>query len=75
MNTLRKELNMNALKSLFAVVMTIIAVAAPMHLHGEQKLPLKPHPHLVRWMTERVERLPCWQATHVGPGFTLPNAA
>jgi glutathione S-transferase len=52
-----------------------IAVAAPMHMHREQKLPLERHPHLVKWMTERVERLPCWQATHVGPGFTLPNAA
>lgn len=57
------------------VTIADIAVAAPMHLHGEQKLPLAPHPHLVRWMTERVEPLPCWRATHVGPGFTLPDAA
>ena len=48
-----------------------IVVAAPMHLHGLQKLPLKPHTNLVRWMTERVEQLPCWEETYVGPGFKL----
>lgn len=52
-----------------------IAVAAPMHLHGEQKLPLAQHPHLTKWMVERVEKLPAWKATYVGPGFTLPDAA
>ncbi len=52
-----------------------ISVAAAMHMHGEQKLPLERHPHLVKWMTERAEQLPCWQATHVGPGITLPDAA
>jgi glutathione S-transferase len=48
-----------------------IALAAPMHLHPYQELPLSDHPHLKRWMTERVEQLPSWQATYVGPGFTL----
>lgn len=52
-----------------------IALAAPMHLHGLQKLPLDPHPNLVRWMTERVEKLPAWDNTYVGPGFTLKRAA
>jgi glutathione S-transferase len=52
-----------------------IAVAAPMHLHALQQLPLAPHPHLARWMTERVEQLPCWKATHVGEGFKLAEAA
>ena len=52
-----------------------IAVAAPMHMHGLQKLPLDPHPNLVRWMTERVEKLPAWDNTYVGPGFTLKRAA
>ncbi len=52
-----------------------IAVASPMHMHGEQKLPLDQHPHLTKWMTERVEKLPSWRNTHVGPGFTLPDAA
>ena len=48
-----------------------IALAAPMHLHAEQKLPLADHPNLRRWMTEDVEALPSWQKTWVGPGFTL----
>ena len=48
-----------------------IVLAAPMHLHAEQKLPLGDHPHLKRWMTEQVEALPCWHKTYVGPGFTL----
>ena len=52
-----------------------VAVAAPMHLHGWQKLPLDRHPHIVKWMTERIETTPWWQETHVGEGFTLPDAA
>jgi len=40
-----------------------IAVAAPMHLHPYQKLPLDAHPNLKRWMTKDVEQLPCWKAT------------
>ncbi|MGI9500388.1 MAG: glutathione S-transferase family protein [Geminicoccaceae bacterium] len=52
-----------------------VVVAAPMHLHGWQKLPLDRHPNIVKWMTERIETAPWWQATHVGEGFTLPDAA
>lgn len=52
-----------------------IAVAAPMHLHAWQQLPLDQHPQLSSWMAERVEQLPCWKATHVGEGFTLGEAA
>jgi glutathione S-transferase len=52
-----------------------IAVAAPMHLHCWQQLPLDDHPNLSRWMTERVEQLPCWRATHVGVGFKTGEAA
>ena len=48
-----------------------IAVAAPMHLHQYQRLPLAPHRNVVRWMTEGIEKLPCWERTYVGPGFTL----
>ena len=48
-----------------------IALAAPMHMHAHQQLPLADHPNLRRWMTERVEALPSWQKTYVGPGFTL----
>jgi glutathione S-transferase len=48
-----------------------IALAAPLHLHPYQKLPLSDYPHLKRWMTQRVENLPSWDKTYVGPGFTL----
>lgn len=47
-----------------------IALAAPMHLHGWQRLPLGDHPNLQRWLTERVEQLPSWHKTWVGEGFT-----
>ncbi len=52
-----------------------IAVAAPMHLHAWAKLPLDPHANLSRWMSERVEQLPAWQATHVDEGFKVGAAA
>lgn len=48
-----------------------IAVAAPLHMHGEAKIPLAKYPNLHRWMTQNVESLQCWQDTWVGPGFTL----
>lgn len=47
-----------------------IALAAPMHLHGWQQLPLAEHPVLQRWLVERVEQLPCWKKTTVYQGFT-----
>lgn len=40
-----------------------IAVAAPIHLHAAQHLPLDQHPNLKRWLTEGIEKLPCWQKT------------
>lgn len=43
-----------------------IALAAPMHLHPYQQLPLEPYPNLRAWMS-RVEALPCWQRTDVAP--------
>ena len=52
-----------------------IALAAPMHLHGWQKLPLGDHPNVGRWMTKSVEQLPCWQKTWVGEGFTTQRPA
>ncbi len=52
-----------------AVTIADIAVAAPMHLHEWAQLPLDDHPNLVRWMTEGVEQLESWKATHVGEGF------
>ena len=52
-----------------------IAVAAPMHLHFVQGLPLQDFPNLAEWMTKKVEKLPAWDQTYVGPGFTLKRAA
>jgi len=46
-----------------------IALAAPMHLHGWQRLPLEPHPNLCRWLTQDIESLPSWRKTWVGEGF------
>ncbi|HUC67614.1 MAG TPA: glutathione S-transferase family protein [Stellaceae bacterium] len=44
------------------VTIADIAVAAPMHLHKLQRLPLSEHPNLERWMAD-IEELPCWQRT------------
>ena len=52
-----------------------IALAAPMHLHGWQKLPIGDHPNLRRWLTDNVERLPSWQKTWVGENFVTKKAA
>ncbi len=52
-----------------------IALAAPLHLHTFQKVPLAPHPNLRRWMTEDVESLPCWDRSFVGENFTLERKA
>ncbi len=48
------------------VTIADIAVAAPMHLHPWQKLPLDQHPNLVSWMG-RVEALPSWKKTDPVP--------
>ena len=52
-----------------------VALAAPMHLHDWQQLPLQDHPHIRRWMTERIEPASWWASSHVGKGFTLPQTA
>jgi glutathione S-transferase len=44
------------------VTIADIAVAAPMHVHRLQRLPLSEHPNLERWMAD-IEELPCWQST------------
>jgi glutathione S-transferase len=44
------------------VTIADIAVAAPMHLHKWQRLPLDEHANLKRWMAD-VEQLSCWQKT------------
>ena len=51
-----------------------IALAAPAHLHPYQRLPLERHVNLRRWLTEGVERLPCWDRSFVGEGFTTQRS-
>ncbi|MCH9672164.1 MAG: glutathione S-transferase family protein [Gammaproteobacteria bacterium] len=43
-----------------------IAMAAPMHLHSYQKLPLGAYPNIQAWMA-RVESIPAWAKTDVAP--------
>lgn len=52
-----------------------IAVASAIHLHEWQRLPLGQHAPLARWMSEKVECLPCWKDTMVYEGFTLGKKA
>jgi glutathione S-transferase len=52
-----------------------LALAAPMHLHGWQQLPLEGYPHIRRWIREDIESLPCWKKTWVGEGFTTQRTA
>jgi glutathione S-transferase len=52
-----------------------IALAAPMHLHSWQRLPIGDHPNLKRWLVKNVETLPCWQRSWVGEGFVTKKAA
>jgi glutathione S-transferase len=47
------------------VTIADIAIAAPMHVHQKQKLPLQDFPNIRRWIAE-VEKLPCWVKTQ-GP--------
>jgi glutathione S-transferase len=44
------------------VTIADIAMAAPMHLHEQQRLPLQDFSNIRRWIAE-VEKLPCWQKT------------
>jgi glutathione S-transferase len=53
------------------VTLADIAVAAPIHLHPYQKLPLDAHPKLQRWMIAEVEQLQCWKATDVSTALGL----
>ena len=58
------------------VTIADIAVAAPMHLHEAQRLPLEKYPNLKRWMVDGVEKLPCWQKTQDAVNkVLLPGAA
>ena len=49
-----------------------ISVAAPMHLHPAQRLPLESYPAILAWY-ERVASLDCWKATDPWPHF--PSAS
>jgi glutathione S-transferase len=73
-NVLEKRLTDQAWICGHSVTLADIAVAAPMHLHPYQKLPLDIYPNIQRWMTERVEELPCWKATDVAPALGLRAA-
>ena len=44
------------------VTIADIAIAAPMHLHAAQKLPLDSYKNLSRWLSQ-IEELPSWQKT------------
>jgi len=46
-----------------SVTIADIAVASNIHAHSKQNLPLGDFPHVVKWMTEGVEKLPAWQKT------------
>jgi glutathione S-transferase len=52
-----------------------IALAAPIHMHLEAKVPLAAHKNLQRWMRDDLEKLPSWENTYVGPGFSLERPA
>ncbi|MEM7251388.1 MAG: glutathione S-transferase family protein [Pseudomonadota bacterium] len=43
-----------------------IAMAAPMHLHSYQKLPLDKYGNVRSWI-ERIEAIPAWKKTDVAP--------
>jgi len=45
------------------VTIADLSVAASMHLHAAQRLPLDQYPNLKRWMVDGIEKLPCWQKT------------
>ena len=59
---LEKTLSKNKWLAGDNITIADIAVAAPMHLHDDQKLPLDKYPHLQKWIAE-VEKIPSWQKT------------
>jgi glutathione S-transferase len=48
------------------VTLADIAVAASIHVPRLQRLPMEPHPHLLRWL-KQLEALPCWKRTNPAP--------
>ncbi|KAI8936854.1 hypothetical protein NX059_006091 [Plenodomus lindquistii] len=63
------------------VTIADIAVASPMHLHKESKLPLDNYPNVKRWLVEEVEQLQSWKNTQAAvekallPGKSSPVGA
>lgn len=45
------------------VTIADFAVAAPMHIHEAQRLPLGKYPNLKRWMVDGMEQLESWKKT------------
>jgi glutathione S-transferase len=59
----KKEMpNWRRLAGILDARLADIAVAAPMHIHKKQGLPIDDFPNLKRWIAD-VENLPCWQKT------------
>lgn len=52
-----------------------VVLAAPMHLHNWQQLPLDNFPNIVAWMTERIEPQQFWKETHIAEGFKFEPKA
>lgn len=50
-----------------AVTIADIAVAAPMHLHSYQKLPLDSNPNIKAWIARMESDVPSWKKTDVAP--------
>lgn len=59
---LDKQLSMTKWLTGEEVTIADLAVAAPMHLHAAQRLPLDKYPNLTRWIGD-IEALPCWKKT------------
>jgi glutathione S-transferase len=57
-----------------SVSLADISVAAPIHLHPYQKLPLDKYPSVRRWMVDEVEQLPCWKKTDVATMLGLKQS-
>ena len=49
-----------------------VAVAAPMHLHNAQKLPLQQYPHLSRWY-KGLLGITAWNGTQEPVNALAPN--
>lgn len=72
---LDKQLSMTKWLTGDEVTIADLAIAAPMHLHAAQRLPLDQYSELKRWIGQ-VEQLSCWQKTQGAVDKALlPNGA